>query len=210
MRGNRERGHSCRHAPQNRARARARLAALGYVVAAPDLFWRLRRNWASDHTDAGLAASIELARGFDADQGVADCALVLAHLRALPEVAGGVGALGFCLGGSLAYMLAAGAPMDAVLSFYGSAVPDATGLMDRIDAPLLLVFGGDDPYIPRDRVARVERAAAGRRNVLTHVDERAGHAFHNHEAPAFHHPEAAADAWRVALGFLGRHLPARA
>ncbi|WP_406311473.1 dienelactone hydrolase family protein [Streptosporangium sp. NBC_01639] len=182
------------------------LAALGYVVGAPDLFWRIRPNWVSDHSEAGVAASMELASGFDVPHGVSDSAQALAHLRALPEAAGGAGVIGFCLGGSVAYLLAATTEVDAVLSFYGSAVPDATGLMEKISSPLLLVFGGADPYIPRERVARVEEAAAGRPNVEMHVAEQAGHAFHNHEAPQFHSPEAAVAAWKRAVAFLGRHL----
>ncbi|MEV4169339.1 dienelactone hydrolase family protein [Nonomuraea sp. NPDC049709] len=185
------------------------LASRGYVVAAPDLFWRLRPNWRGEHTPEGTQAAIELSEGFDFAQGVADCALTVAHLDARPEVSGGVGALGFCLGGSIGYMLATQVEMAAVLSFYGSAVPDATGLMERIEAPLLLVFGGSDPYIPRERVAVVEKAAESRPNVVMHVEEEAGHAFHNSEAPMFHHPEAAERAWRVALAFLEEHLPAR-
>ncbi|MFD0887151.1 dienelactone hydrolase family protein, partial [Streptosporangium algeriense] len=134
--------------------------------------------------------------------------------RALPEADGRAGIVGFCLGGSVAYLLAAavetgtdtGTGVDAVLSFYGSAVPDATGLMERIACPLLLVFGGSDPYIPRDRVALVERAAAERPNVEVHVAERAGHAFLNHEAPQFHDPQEAPAVWALALDFLGRRL----
>jgi len=182
------------------------LAARGYVVAAPDLFWRLRPGWVGEHTEAGTAASIELASGFDFPQGVADCALTVAHLLGLPEVDGRVGSLGFCLGGSITFMLATQVEQAAVLSFYGSAVPDAAGLIERIGSPLLLVFGGSDPYIPRERVAVVEKAADDRAHVLVHVEEEAGHAFHN-SAPMFHHPRAAGRAWEVALNFLSRNLP---
>ncbi|MET7460305.1 dienelactone hydrolase family protein [Nonomuraea sp. NPDC005501] len=189
------------------AKVAEELAGRGYVVAAPDLFWRLRPGWVGEHTPEGTAASIELASGFDLPQGVADCALTLVHLRGLPEVTGGLGALGFCLGGSVGFMLATQTELDAVLSFYGSAVPEATGLMERISSPLLLVFGGSDPYIPREQVAKVEEAAQGRPNVRVYVDEEAGHAFHNSESPMFHHPEAAERAWRIALDFLGTHLP---
>ncbi|WP_336207446.1 dienelactone hydrolase family protein [Nonomuraea sp. LPB2021202275-12-8] len=184
------------------------LAGRGYVVAAPDLFWRIRPGWQAEHTEEGVAASIELASSFDFAQGVADCALTLDHLSGLPEVTGGVGSLGFCLGGSIVFMLSTQIGQSAVLSFYGSAVPDAAGLIERIDSPLLLVFGGSDPYIPRERVAVVEKAAEGRPNVRVHVGEEAGHAFLNSEAPIFYHPEAAERAWEVATRFLAEHLPA--
>ncbi|GAA3130331.1 dienelactone hydrolase family protein [Streptosporangium carneum] len=182
------------------------LAGHGYVVGAPDLFWRIQPGWVSDHSEAGTAESLKIGSQFDVPHGVADSAMALTHLRALPEADGGAGVVGFCLGGSVAYLMAATVETDAVLSFYGSAVPDATGLMEKISCPLLLVFGGSDPYIPRDRVAQVEQAAAGRPNVEMYVAEQAGHAFLNHEAPQFHNPEAAPAAWESALEFLRRHV----
>ncbi len=186
------------------------LAGLGYVVAAPDLFWRLKPGHQAAHDEAGLAESLELAGQFDVAQGVADAWVALEHLRALPEVSGGIGAIGFCLGGSIAYFLAAQARLDAVVSFYGSAVPDALDALDDIIVPLQFHFGGSDPYIPRDQVAAVEQASAGRGNVEMHVEEDAGHAFHNRKAPMFYVPGPAARAWRRTEDFLRRHLPAGA
>lgn len=188
------------------------LAGLGYVVAAPDLFWRLEPRYQSEHDEAGLRRSIEMASRFDAQQGVADAAAALDHLAALPEVEGGLGIIGFCLGGTIGYFLAAQAEPGAVtalVSFYGSGVPDNTEVLDRIGAPAQFHFGGSDPYIPREQVARVEEAAAGRDNVEVHVEEDAGHAFHNRKAPMFHVPEPAARAWRRTEEFLRRHLPVR-
>jgi carboxymethylenebutenolidase len=188
------------------------LAGLGYVVAAPDLFWRIEPRYRSEHDESGLQRSIEMASRFDPAQGVADAAAALDHLAALPEVEGGLGVIGFCLGGTIGYFLAAQAEPGAVaalVSFYGSGVPDNTGALDRIGAAVQFHFGGSDPYIPRDQVARVEEAAAGRDNVEIHVEEDAGHAFHNRKAPMFHVPEPAARAWRRTEEFLQRHLPVR-
>ena len=188
------------------------LAGLGYVVGAPDLFWRLTPGYQAAHDDAGLKASLEMGSRFDFEQGVADAGAALDQLAALPEVAGGTGVIGFCLGGSIAYFLATGpgaAAPTAAISFYGSAVPDSLDDLERISVPLQFHFGGSDPFISRDQVARVERAAAGRANVEMHVEEDAGHAFHNRMAPMFHNPEPAARAWRRTEEFLGRHLPVR-
>jgi carboxymethylenebutenolidase len=184
------------------------LAALGYVVGAPDLFWRMKPRHQAGHDEAGLQESLDLGNRFDFEQGVADAALALAQVRALPETDGGLGVVGFCLGGSIAYFLAAQGGLDAVLSFYGSAVPDSLDLLDQISVPLQFHFGGADPFIARDQVARVEAAAAGRPNVEMLVEEEAGHAFHNRKAPMFHNPEPAARAWQRAEEFLRRHLPA--
>ena len=186
------------------------LAGLGYVVAAPDLFWRLKPGYQAAHDEAGLAESLELGSRFDAEQGVADAAAALAHLRSLPEVDGGLGVIGFCLGGSIAFFLAAQGGLDAVVSFYGSDVPGHLELLEQIDSPLQFHFGGSDPYISRDQVAAVEQAAAGRDNVEMHVEEDAGHAFHNRKAPMFYVPEPAARAWQRTEEFLRRHLPVTA
>jgi carboxymethylenebutenolidase len=185
------------------------LAGLGYVVAAPDLFWRLEPGYQAKHDQDGLNESLELASRFDLEQGVADAESALQHLESLPEVDGGIGLIGFCLGGSIAYFLAARTEPAVVISFYGSAVPDSVAELDRIDAPLQFHFGGSDPYIPREQVARVEQAAAGRQNVEIHVEEDAGHAFHNRKSPMFHVPEPAARAWQRTEEFLRRHLPVR-
>ena len=186
------------------------LAGLGYVVAAPDLFWRLKPRHDAAHDESGLAESLDLGSRFDFEQGLADSAVALAHLQALPEVDGGTGVLGFCLGGSIAYFLAAQGGLDAAVSFYGSEVPGSLAVMEQITVPVQFHFGGSDPYIPRDQVAAVETAAAGRDNAEIHVEEDAGHAFHNRKAPMFHVPEPAARAWQRTEEFLARHLPVRA
>lgn len=185
------------------------LAGLGYVVAAPDLFWRLRPGHKAAHDQQGLTESLELASRFDFGNGVADSAAALRALTVLPEVAGGVGVIGFCLGGSIAYFLAAQAELDAAVSYYGSAVHDNLELLAQIEGPLQFQYGGSDPYIPREQVAQVEEAAADRPNVEINVEEDAGHAFHNRMAPMFHVPEPAARAWQRTEEFLQRHLPVR-
>ncbi|WP_246257568.1 dienelactone hydrolase family protein [Amycolatopsis anabasis] len=186
----------------------ADLAELGYVVVVPDLFWRIQRNWSSGHDEAGLNASLEVSGKFDPALGEADVLAALRHLRGLPEVRGGAGVFGFCLGGSLAFAAAAHGDPDVAVSFYGSTVPEQIALLDEITCPIQFHFGGQDPYIPADSVRRVEAAVAGHPGAEIHVQEEAGHAFHNHVAPMFHHPEAAATAWRLTTAFLRRQLPA--
>jgi carboxymethylenebutenolidase len=185
------------------------LAALGYVVAAPDLFWRLEPNYQADHDEEGLNRSLAMNARFDVARGVDDAQLAFEHLAQLPEVQGGTGIVGFCLGGSIAYFLGARTSADAILSFYGSDVPGQTALLAQISAPIQFHFGGSDPFIPRDQVAQVEQAVSGSDNAEIHVEEEAGHAFHNRKAPMFHQPGPAARAWQRAEAFLARHLPVR-
>jgi carboxymethylenebutenolidase len=189
--------------------AAADLAALGYVVAVPELFWRVRRHWAAGHDEDGVRESMEVAGRFDAASGVADVLASVDHLRGLPEVTGGVGVFGFCLGGSLAFAAAARAAPDVAVSFYGSDVPSSIALLADVGCPIQFHFGGRDPYIPRDDVQRVVDAVAGHDGAEIHVQEQAGHAFCNASAPRFHDPEASEAAWTLTRAFLARELPVR-
>jgi carboxymethylenebutenolidase len=182
----------------------ADLAALGYVVAVPDLFWRVAPGWSSGHDEAGLAASMDVAGRADPALGVTD---VVATLRRLRARTGRAGVFGFCLGGTIAYETAVTADPDVAVSFYGSGVPDRITELDAVTCPVQFHFGGHDPYIPRDAVQRVVDAVADAPDAEVHVQEDAGHAFHNHVATRFHDPAAAAAAWDLTTAFLARAFP---
>jgi carboxymethylenebutenolidase len=184
-----------------------RLADLGYVVAAPDLFWRFRRNWEADHDDAGLTESFQLVQQLDVEQAVADCNLALTRLDDMTETDGRPGVIGFCLGGTLGWAVAVTGEPSAVVSYYGSGVADNVARVDAVTCPVLFHFGGDDAFIPADQTERIRAAVAGRPDIELVVHEGAGHAFDNHEAPMFHDADAADRAWGQTVAFLGRHLP---
>ena len=186
-----------------------RLAGLGYVALAPDLYWRLEPAVDLDERKEG---ALEKAFGFmqrlDFAKAAEDGAAALQHLRKLPEVVDGrAGILGFCLGGGIAYFVAANSDPDTTVSYYGSAVPDAVGLAPQVTCPILFQFGGADAYIPAEKQQAIRAAFAGHANAEFHVHEGAGHAFDNHNAAMFHHERAAADAWKQTEEFLARTLP---
>ncbi len=185
------------------------LAGLGYVVACPDIFWRLEPRVSLSHDDTALARAFDLVSRYNQlpeDERVSDLQAALASLRALEGVTGPVGILGYCLGGTLAFLTAALGDPDAMVSYYGSGVPDLLDLAPSVTCPSLFVFGGRDEYLPRDRVQSVIDAFAGRPEVEFHVDEEAGHAFENLLAPRFRNPRAAAHSWPVTVDFLRRTL----
>lgn len=184
-----------------------RLAGLGYVVAAPDVFWRIERNWEAGHDEAGLEASMAMMPRFDFALGIADCSAALDRLLALPEVDGRAAVLGFCLGGGLAFGVAAANEPAAAVCYYGSAV---AGLLDQaggVTCPVLFHYGEDDAFIPPEQVEAVRAAFAGRPDVSVVVQPGAKHAFDNHEAPMFYGEEAARAAWALTAAFLAEHVP---
>jgi carboxymethylenebutenolidase len=182
------------------------LAALGYVVAAPDVFWRLQPNWASEHTPEGLQASFGLVKDFDFPQGVQDCLAALSQVQAMPETGGRVAAMGFCLGGTLAYFMAALGEPTCAISYYGSGIAGQLALASEVTCPIVFHFGGNDGYIPTEQVEAIMAAFDGRPDATVIVQAGAGHAFDNVAAPMFWNPDAAAAAWEVTTAFLAEHL----
>ena len=183
-----------------------RLAGAGYVVGAPDVFWRFAPGWEADHDEAGLAASMEQAGKLDREKAVTDCAAALEHLDGLAETTGRPGVIGFCLGGTLAFGVAAEDDPSVCVSYYGSGVPDMLERLDDIDCPTLFHFGANDAYIPGEGVEALAESLRDRPSCVLNV-EKAGHAFDNHEAPMFYDEAASRAAWSKTMAFLDEHLP---
>jgi carboxymethylenebutenolidase len=186
-----------------------KLAEMGYVVGAPDVFWRIERNFVTDHTEAGLQTAMGMMPKFvpQFGDGVADCVRALHALGEREDVTGSPGVLGFCLGGSLAWLVAAQAEPSVCVSYYGSVVPDQADAAAAISCPTLLHFGDADAFIANEKVEALRAAIADRPNMSLHVWS-AGHAFDNFDAPMFFDETAAAAAWTVTSAFLAEHLPA--
>ncbi len=188
-----------------------RLAALGYVALAPDLYWRIEPGIALAHDEAGLGQAFEALQKLDHELAVRDSIDALSALRSLPEVAaagGRAGVLGFCLGGTLAFGVAIDGDPDAAVCYYGSGIAGMLDRSDRVRCPVLFHFGGEDQYIPLEHAEQVAACAASNDAMECHIHPDAGHAFDNHAAPMFHQPEPAARAWELTRQFLARALPA--
>ncbi|HEU4349877.1 MAG TPA: dienelactone hydrolase family protein [Actinoplanes sp.] len=184
------------------------LAALGYAVLVPHVYWRQDDPVIEGGEDA-LARAMAAVGKVQWPEAVADGVAALAALRERPEVTGPAGLIGFCFGGGLAFAVAAqpGARPDALVSYYGSALPTLLDLAPQVTTPSLHHFGLADDYLPPEVVRRIEAAvtAGGNATVLTYPG--AGHAFDN-PAPGFHDAEASRQAWAATAAWLAEHLPA--
>ena len=186
-----------------------KLAAVGYVVLVPDMFWRLEPRF-ERRDESGMADAFAMVQRFDFEQGIEDITATHAHLISMPACTGKVGAVGFCLGGSLAFAAAArsrvdGMGPDAAVSYYGSGNNALLGVLDQVECPVLFHYGTTDPFIPEDQIVEVEHAIAGRTG-LTLERYDAGHAFSNWDAPSMYQPEAAELAWARTLEHFATHL----
>jgi carboxymethylenebutenolidase len=111
-----------------------------------------------------------------------------------------VGAVGFCWGGSLAFLCATRLSLPAV-GYYGArSVPY---LDEKAGAALMFHFGAEDPSIPPDVV---EQHRQKQPQARVHVYEGAGHAFNRDVDPNAYHEAAAKPAWERTLQFFEEQL----
>jgi carboxymethylenebutenolidase len=122
---------------------------------------------------------------FTITQGAEDVAAAVAALRSRAECTGKVGALGFGLGGKLAYLAAAEGCVDGAVSYYGFGVDFGLNFAARIRCPLALHVAGRDPQIPEPAVARIRQAFAGRPDVATYVYPDVGPGFDRRSGPNY-------------------------
>lgn len=185
----------------------AELAEAGYTVLAPELYWRLYATPVDESAPGAIEEAMGRAQQLDWATAVQDSVAALHHLRARDEVSGGTGVIGFCLGGGLAFNVAAVDEVDVLVSYYGSALPGLLELAPQVKAPSLHHFGTADDFIDMDTIARIrEGVTSGGAPVEFETYEGANHAFDN-DMFALHHPEASKLAWQRTLDFLSRKLP---
>ena len=170
-----------------------RYAAEGYVAVAPDMFAPVQPHVELDYGPEGFARGRELAAARGFERAVDVVAAAAAQLR---EEGHATAVVGFCWGGSVAFLANTRLGVPAV-SYYGArTVPF---LDEKLRAPMLFHFGAEDGSIPQaDIQAHRERHP----DATHHVYEGAGHAFNRDVDPRHHHPASATLAHRRTLKFL--------
>jgi len=170
-------------------------AAEGYATVAPALFDRLERGAELAYDDAGLARGRALRTALGWTDPLLDVAAGIGAVRA----AGKVGVVGYCWGGSVAWLAATRLDADCAVCYYGGQIVHFKD--EHPQCPVLLHFGDRDPIIPE---ADVEAIRAAHPVLPIHVYP-AGHGF-NCDERADHDPESAALARERTLQFLREHL----
>ena len=153
-------------------------ASKGYLALCPDLFWRQQPGvQLTDKTEQEWKRAFELMNGFDREAGVRDLLATLAHLRSMPGCNGKVGAVGYCLGGRLAFLMASRSDVDAAVGYYGVGLDELLDEVHDIRMPLVLHFAALDKFSQppvRDKII-----AGLKKNpvITTYVYENVDHAF---------------------------------
>ncbi len=169
-----------------------RFAGLGFRAIAPALFDRAERGVELDYDPAGIERGKGLMGQFEWDDSVSDMAAAVAQV----SPTGPVAVIGYCYGGSLAWLAAHSLPIDVAVGYYGGQVPVFIDKAPQV--PTMLHFGALDPSIPLEGVQKV---ADRYPDVPVHVYDDAGHGF-SCDARGSFHPDSAELALQRTLAFL--------
>ena len=181
----------------------------GYVVLVPDLFWRFQPRIDLGYSEDDRARAFDYFGRFDRAAAIGDMTATLTHMKAMAEVEhqgkGGktqVAALGYCLGGALAYEAAAHCGVDAAASYYGVGIETQLDLADKIACPVVLHFGSEDTHVTPDKLDQIKAKLDGDERFLINVYEGAAHGFANRFRDDVYNKSAAAMAHSRTIALL--------
>jgi carboxymethylenebutenolidase len=154
-----------------------RLAEQGYLAIAPDLFWRIAPSVdLNPDVPEEMQQALDLMGQFDQAAAIADIEATIRGAR--PLVPGGkVGAIGFCLGGRLAYMTAARTDVDASVGYYPVGIDGLLGEKHGIAHPLMLHIAGADHFVPAEVQAAMHAGLDDHPKVTLHDYPGEDHGF---------------------------------
>ena len=180
------------------------LAAKGFTAICPDLFWRIEPViQLTDKTEAEWKQAFDLFGQFDVDAGVRDIAATIDHARKAGHAK--VGAVGYCLGGQLAYLTACRTDADACVGYYGVNIQERLSEADHISRPLMLHIAGQDEFVPVDAQDKIMAALGDHPHVTLYRYADRDHAFAR-VGGAHYHAGDAETANQRTLDFFNAHL----
>ena len=154
------------------------VADLGFIALAPDLFWRIEPGIdITDKSEAEWKRAFELFGKFDQAKGVEDLRASVAAARTLPGANGLVATMGYCLGGRLAFMMAAQSDADVNVSYYGVGLDNLLGDIGKVTKPLIVHIADQDEFFPAEGRQKVVDGVKGHRHIRAYVYPGADHAF---------------------------------
>ncbi len=156
------------------------LAAAGYLAICPDLFWRIEPGvQLTDQSEEEWNRAFELMNAFmpDFEKGVADIQATITHLRGHEGCTGKVGAVGYCMGGSLAYASACFTDCDASVGYYPVQIEQSLDGAANISKPLMLHIAEADGFCPPESQAAIKDALGANDHITIHTYPGVDHAF---------------------------------
>jgi carboxymethylenebutenolidase len=154
------------------------LAGQGYLAICPDLFWRIEPDIdITDQSEAEWKKAFELFNAFDVELGVKDIQATITKIRADAGSNDKVGAVGFCLGGLLAFLTATRTDADAAASYYGVGIENRVAEAEKLTRPLLIHIAEEDQFVPKDAQGVIVQALKDHPQVELYTYPGRDHAF---------------------------------
>lgn len=152
------------------------LADQGYCAICPDLFWRIEPGiQLTDKSEAEWKRAFELYQAFDRDLGVKDIQSTIDYARQIGT--GKVGAVGYCLGGHMAYLTACRTDADCAVGYYGVSIQNALEDANTLSRPLMLHIAGQDQFVDADAQRAIMDGLGDHPQVTLHHYPDQDHAF---------------------------------
>lgn len=192
-----------------------RIASEGYVAIAPAIYQRQAPGFEAGYTQADIKIGREYKNQTKASQLLGDLQATIDYLHSLPQVkSGGVGCIGFCFGGHVAYLAATLESVKATASFYGAGITNWTPgegeptitQTANIKGALSAFFGMEDASIGLEQVNEIEAALLAAK--IPHRVFRyplADHGFFCDQRASYNEA-AAKDAWQQVLTLFNSTL----
>jgi carboxymethylenebutenolidase len=173
-------------------------AADGYVAIAPALFDRVERGYETGYGPQDIERGRATRGKLSTDQALMD---VKATVKELAKSGQKVGVVGYCFGGTIAWLAATRIDgVSAAVGYYGGGVADAAE--EKPKAPVMLHFGETDASIPKEAYDKVMRLHP---NVPTFIYPGAGHGFVCDERGSYH-ADSAKQARERTIDFFRKHI----
>lgn len=161
-----------------------RYAQDGYLVYAPDLFWRQEPGVELSHSKEDIQRAMLLLKQFHEETGLQDIGRTVSHIRGLPGFCGKVAVAGLCLGGRLSYMACARLDVDAAVAYYGVGIERNIDQAKELKSPIILHFGTKDEYVPQPIQESIRDGLSASPYAVIYFYEEAGHGFYTRGDPA--------------------------
>ena len=171
-------------------------AKQGYHAIAPALFDRVETGAVLGFEEADIEKGRALKGGLGWDDIINDVNASVDHVKG----AGKVGVVGFCMGGSVAWMAAARSPVDVAVCYYGGDINANQGEAPK--CPVMFHWGAEDAGIPLDGVKEVEAAHP---DIPSFIYDGAGHGFSCSRRGSYHEVSAG-QAMERTLAFAAENL----
>jgi carboxymethylenebutenolidase len=170
----------------------------GFLAVSPAIFDRIEPGIELGYESTDMQKAMGLFPKIDIDKAVQDVAATLDYAAKATQKK--VGIIGYCFGGTMAWLASTRLRPAAAVGYYGGRIPNYAAEIPS--APVMLHFGKDDAHIPASEVDKVKAAHP---EVEIYWYDNAGHAFNRDVAPGYN-PEAAKLARQRSLNFLKKHL----